>query len=200
MYPTYSLMSGFGYRMVYNSSILVVLQYFIRWRSLAVGIITSSTAIGMFAVTQITQVLLSAFGWRGTLRGFALLYCLCGLCSTVFVPLDKQEEKRTDDNSAAKAKEMEARNPLPLFKNRSFIIFSASLIILNVGYFVPTVHIVSMNVFHARFVSILKTTAVPQCAGKPLPYTESPFSFPQIGLFYFALLLIFKRLCSGTQI
>lgn len=147
MYPTYSLMSGFGYRMVYNSSILVVLQYFIRWRSLAVGIITSSTAIGMLAVTQITQALLSAFGWRGTLRGFALLYCLCGLCSTVFVPLDKQEEKRTDDNSAAKAKEMEARNPLPLFKNRSFIIFSASQIILNVGYFVPTVHIVSMNVF-----------------------------------------------------
>ncbi|KAJ7379455.1 hypothetical protein OS493_015236, partial [Desmophyllum pertusum] len=34
MYPTYGLMSGFGFRIIYNSSMLVVLDYFVKRRSL----------------------------------------------------------------------------------------------------------------------------------------------------------------------
>lgn len=146
MYPTYGFMASFGYRMVYNSSLLVVLQYFVRWRSLAVGIVTSATAIGIFVITQITQALLCAFGWRWTLKGFALMYFVCGLCSTVFVPLDKLKDERSEYKVAAKPRQKEARNS-PLFKNRSFLVFLTSLIVLYLGYYVPTVHIVSMYVF-----------------------------------------------------
>lgn len=151
MYPTFSLLSGCGHRAVYNSSILVVLQYFVRRRSLAVGIITSATAVGMLAITQFTQALLSAFSWRGTLRGFALLYVICGLCSFVFVPLDKALEKDAE-NLTTKPRQKETRCQ-PLHKNGFFIIFSISLIIVSLGYYVPTVHIVSTGFsFFSSFI------------------------------------------------
>ena len=143
MYPTFSFMSGCGHRAVYNSSVLAVLQYFVRRRSLAVGIITSATAVGMLGITQFTQALLSAFSWRGTLRGFALLYVICALCSFVFVPLDKAFEKDAE-NLRTKPRQKATRSQ-PLHKNGFFIIFSISLIIVSLGYYVPTVHIVSIR-------------------------------------------------------
>lgn len=145
MYLAYGLLSGFSFGMLYNSSTLVVVQYFVRRRSLAVGIVTSATAVGILAITQITQVLVREFGWRGALRGFAVLYFVCGLCSTVFVPLDRLKEEGSDNNaSSAKLKQKETRNS-PLW-NRPFIILTSSLTVLAFGYFVPTMHIVSMNV------------------------------------------------------
>ena len=146
MYLTFGCLSGFGHIIIANSCSLVVLQYFVKWRSLAVGIVQSSPAIGMFGITQLTQALISAFGWRWTLRGFAVLYFVCGLCSSVFAPHGRQKERSTDNNLISKSKKKNTSNP-GLFRNRSFLIFTTSLVILLVGYFVPTVHIVSMNIF-----------------------------------------------------
>ena len=147
MYPTYGLVSGFSYGIVCNSSILVVLQYFVTWRSLAVGIVTSGTAVGIFAITQITRVLLREFGWRGGLRGFAVLYFVCGLCSTVYVPLDRMKEEDSDDNRK------ETRNS-SLFRNRLYMILTASLTVVTFGYFVPTIHIVSFNFSYLKVCHI----------------------------------------------
>ncbi|XP_078371646.1 monocarboxylate transporter 10-like isoform X1 [Oculina patagonica] len=142
MYVTYGLMSGFGYRMIYNSSMLVVVDYFVKWRSLVVGIVASATAIGMFVMTQVTQALLSAFGWQGTLRGFAVLYSVCGLCAIVFVPLDKLNEEGIDSNSVKKrVRQKETRN-LSLFRNRPFLVMLSSFFVVNISYFVPAVHII----------------------------------------------------------
>ena len=145
MYLTFGCLSGFGHIITFNSCSLVVLQYFVKWRSLAVGIVQSSPAIGMFGITQLTQALISAFGWRWTLRGFAILYFVCGLCASVFLSLDRLKERSTD-NLISKSKKKNTSNP-GLFRNRSFLIFTTSLVILLVGYFVPTVHIVSINTF-----------------------------------------------------
>ena len=143
MYVTYGFMSGFGYRMIYNSSMLIVLDYFVKWRSFVVGIVASAAAIGMFVMTQVTQALLSAFGWQGTLRGFSVLYFVCGLCATVFVPLDKLKEESNDNNSATKRPaEKETRNS-SLFRNRPFLVMLCSFFVINISYFVPAVHIVS---------------------------------------------------------
>lgn len=143
MYVTYGLLSGFGYRMVYNSSMLVVVDYFVKWRSLVVGIVTSATAIGMFVMTQVTQALLSAFGWEGTLRGFAVLYSVCGLCATVFVPLDKLKEESIDNNSVKKRVRQKETRDSSLFRNRPFLVMLSSFFVVNISYFVPAVHIVS---------------------------------------------------------
>ena len=143
LYLTYGLLSGFGYRMIYNSSTLVVVDYFVKWRSLAVGIVTSATAVGMLVMSQVTEVLLNAFGWQATLRGFAALYFVCGLCSTVFVPLDKFKEDTIYNKSTKENSQPKKTGSFSLYKNRSFLVLLSSFIVVNFCYFVPSVHIVS---------------------------------------------------------
>ena len=143
MYLTYGLLSGFGYRMIYNSSTLVVVYYFVRWRSLAVGIVASASAVGMFVMSQVTEVLLSAFGWQAALRGFAALYFVCGLCSTVFVPLDKSKEDTIYNKSTKESSQQRKAANFSLYRNRSFLVLLSSFVVVYFSYFIPSVHIVS---------------------------------------------------------
>ena len=151
MYLTFGLMSGIGHGLIFNSSYLVILQYFVNWRSLAVGIVASAPAIGMFAITQTTQMLLSTFGWRGTLRGYAFLFFVCGLCATVFTPLDQFKKESKDSNSAG-IRQRESKTS-SLFRNRYFLILFTSLFVVHMSYFVPTIHIVSTYLFHVFIMS-----------------------------------------------
>ena len=150
LYLTYGLLSGFGYRMIYNSSALVVVDYFVKWRSLAVGIVTSATAVGMLVMSQVTEVLLNAFGWQATLRGFAALYFLCGLLSTVFVPLDKFKEDTIYKSTLENCQPRETGS-LSLYRNRPFLVLLSSFIVVYFCYFIPSVHIVSCNFNYQMF-------------------------------------------------
>lgn len=144
MYPTYSLFSGFGHRTIYNASMLVVLQHFSKWRSIAVGFVASAASVAMFAITQITQALLTAFGWRGAVRGFACLYCICGLCSTAYLPVTAPEKSDNEKHKAKKDEEQrQQRHNSSVLRNRSFLVFSASTTVVVFSYYVPFVHIVS---------------------------------------------------------
>lgn len=144
MYLTYGLLSGFGYRMIYNSSVLVVVDYFVKWRSLAVGIVTSATAVGMFVMSQVTEVLLNAFGWQGALTGFAAFYFVCGLCSTVYVPLDRFKEDTICNKLTKESSQPKETGILSLYRNRSFLVLLSSLVVVYFSYFIPSVHIVSI--------------------------------------------------------
>ena len=146
MYLTFGFLSGFGHVMIFNASYLVLLQYFVKWRSLAVGIVASGPAIGILAMTRVSQALLTTFGWQGTLRGFAILFFVCGLCATTFVPLDNLKEE-SNDRTYLETRQKESQT-LSLFRNRSFLILLTSFIVVHLGYFVPTIHIVSTDFFH----------------------------------------------------
>lgn len=144
MYLTVGVLSGFGHVMIFNSCSLIVLQYFVKWRSVAIGMVASAPAIGMFVMTQITQSLLTTFGWRGPLRGFALLHIVCGFCSATFVPLDNMKEKRNDTNTNGKERYQEtSRKNASLWRNHSFLIMLSSFTVVIFAYWVPAVHIVS---------------------------------------------------------
>lgn len=154
LYLTYGIFAGFGHIMIYNSCFLAVLQYFAKWRSLAVSIVASGSSLGMLAMSQLTQALLSAFDWQWTVRGFSGLYFVCGLCSTLFVPLENQGETRKSDDMNKE----EDRAP-PLYRNISFITFLISITILLMVNFVPHVHIVSWDRLH--FVHFISCTLPP---------------------------------------
>ena len=151
LYLTYGLLSGFGYRMIYNSSTLVVVDYFVKWRSLAVGIVASATAAGMLVMSQVTEAMLNAYGWKATLRGFAALYFVCGLFSTVFVPLDKFKEDTIYSKSTKESSQPKKTGNLSLYRNRSFLVLLSSFIVVYFSYFIPSVHIVSSNLNYQMF-------------------------------------------------
>ena len=75
----FSIPTGLGSAASYHSAILVVLRRFDKWRSVVVGILTSSSSVGMFVMAQITKALLYKYGLRNALRGWALLFILAAL-------------------------------------------------------------------------------------------------------------------------
>ena len=131
--------------MIFSCSYLIVLQYFVKWRSVAVGIVASAPAIGMFAMTQFTELILSKFGWQGALLGFGFFHVVVALCSTVFVPLEDTKGKTNNENKVGEIKYQQERltNDAPLYRNHSFLIMLSSFAVVMFAYFVPTVHIVS---------------------------------------------------------
>ena len=142
MFLTFGLMSGIGHGLIFNTSVLVILQHFVKWRSVAVGIVASGPAIGMFVFSQITRLLLSTFGWPGAMIGYAILFFMCGLCATVFVTLKTFKEDNSDINSHGIKREEPKTSSL--LRNRHFLIMFSSFVIVHFSYFVPTIHIVSI--------------------------------------------------------
>lgn len=125
--------------MSYHCSVLVVLRHFVKWRSLVVGITASSSSVGMFVVTQITEALLSNYGFKNALRGWAILFFLA-------IPLaysyDSKSDvtvgtiKRNDDGSE---QGFEATHSPSLSRNGHFIVYLFSVTL--VFFAVPTLSI-----------------------------------------------------------
>ncbi|XP_058968691.2 monocarboxylate transporter 10-like [Pocillopora verrucosa] len=141
MYPTYGFLMGFGNTTIYSTSMLVVLKYFVKWRSVAVGLVASATSVAVFAMTQFVQALLSAFGWRWAMRGIASLFLMCGLCSALYLPVNKakeSDEQTSDRIGTDKKKENEPH----VLKNRRFLVFCSANTIVMFGYYIPVVHII----------------------------------------------------------
>ncbi|CAH3194008.1 unnamed protein product, partial [Porites evermanni] len=135
----FSVIGGLGSAMSYHCSVLVVLRHFVKWRSLVVGITASSSSVGMFVVTQITEALLSNYGFKNALRGWAILFFLA-------IPLaysyDSKSDvtvgtiKRNDDGSE---QGVEATHSPSLSRNGHFIIYLFSVTL--VFFAVPTLSI-----------------------------------------------------------
>ena len=145
MYLTFGLMSGIGHGLIFSTCNLVILQHFVKWRSEVVGIVASGPAIGMFVFSQITDVFLSTFGWPGTMRGYAILFFFCGLCATVFIPREQFEEDNSEFKSQKLGIEHEESATSSLFRNSNFLILLTSFAVVNMSFFVPSIHIVSIS-------------------------------------------------------
>jgi len=145
MYLTYGILSGCGYIMIYNSSFLIVLQYFVKWRSMAIGIVASAPAMSLFVMTRITQSLLTKFGWHGAILGFALLHVVCAFCSATFAPLDNMKKKSNNEITVKKIYQLKATaaQNTSLWRNPSFLIMLSSFTLVAFAYWVPAIHIVS---------------------------------------------------------
>lgn len=143
MYPTYGLLSGFGHRTIYNSTILIVLQHFQKWRWIAIGLITSAVSIAMFAMTLFTHALLRGYGWQVAVRGFGCLYFVCALCSAMYLPITETEKDESEKEKAVDDEEQDCRSSL--LRNRSFSLFALSNVVVVFSYYVPFVHIVSYS-------------------------------------------------------
>ena len=125
--------------MSYHCSVLVVLRHFVKWRSLVVGITASSSSVGMFVVTQITEALLSNYGFKNALRGWAILFFLAiPLAYSYDSKSDVTEGtiKRNDDGSE---QGFEATHSPSLSRNGHFIVYLFSVTL--VFFAVPTLSI-----------------------------------------------------------
>ena len=137
----FSIPTGLGSATSYHSAILVVLRSFDKWRSVAVGFFTSSSSVGMFVVPQITEALLSKYGLRNALRGWALLFFLAALLACSYDSRDHVEKDKAltmEENT----KQPLANVPSSVLRNSSFMTYLTSLSLVFSVEFTPSFYMV----------------------------------------------------------
>ena len=87
----YSVVTGVGFGLLYLPSVVIVPKYFthkhrqvmtdiiramltsLLCRSLATSVVLCAAGVGTFLVAPLAQAMLDTWGWRGAMRGLALL-------------------------------------------------------------------------------------------------------------------------------
>ena len=148
----FSVTGGLGSAMSYHCSVLVVLRHFVKWRSLAVGITASSSSVGMFVVTQITEVLISNYGFKNALRGWAILFFLATPLAFSYdakSDVTVRNVKRIEEGSE---KTVEVIPTPSLLQNGRFIIYLASVtpvffVVYTLSIFLVSCDLTLLNIF-----------------------------------------------------
>ena len=71
---------------MYLPCVVIVSKHFLVRRSLATGIVLSASGVGTFVVAPLAQSMLDQWGWRGSMRGLALLCVVCVMCGAAMTP------------------------------------------------------------------------------------------------------------------
>lgn len=86
LYITMGVLAGTGFGMVFLPTVLIVTQYFNKYRSVACGIALSGCGIGAFILSPATEAMLDSYSLKGTLLLLSAVILNCIPCSLVFRP------------------------------------------------------------------------------------------------------------------
>ena len=155
IFLTYSVIFGFGSACMYTSVFVIVPKYFQKWRPLAIGLVSTGPAAGVFVMSPIVQALLDRFGWRGAYIGQAGLCLVVALLACTFEP---HVEGDALENYKVKLDEIEqegscSRTKLQqlfafdfsFLKNIKYTVCTISFAVLHLGIGIPTIHMVSAS-------------------------------------------------------
>lgn len=160
LYLTQGAICGIGYSFSFVAGVSVVGQWFKRRRGLAVGIAVSGSGLGQFVLAPITQLLISEFGWRQTLRILALIVFVgMSLCSKL---IRRKLPKVITHSSVI--------NNLHYFRQRNFSVLYLSMFLSTLGYMMPFTYIVKYSIIHdisvAKSVLLLSFIGVASALGR----------------------------------
>lgn len=94
MYFTIGLGSGLGFGLIYLPAIVSVTTYFEKRRSLATGIAVCGSGFGTFIFAPIITLLLSEYGWRGSMLIVAGIVLECIVFGALFRPLEYTSNRK----------------------------------------------------------------------------------------------------------
>lgn len=89
--------------------------------------------------------MLNVYGWKVILRGFVVLYFVCGLFLIVFVLLDKFKEDIIYSKLIKESSWLKKIGNLFFYRNCFFLVLLFFFIVVYFSYFILFVYIVSSN-------------------------------------------------------
>ena len=149
MYLTYSFVFGVGGCFLYNCCYLVIALYFKRNLSLATGIITTGTSLGLIFHGPLLQFLLDSCGWRATIRVMTISFALVCLLSLTYNPnIDETPAEENLNNGINKDENDSTMNnkkiaiycSVWLIPTYTFVVIS--LMFGSFGIYVPFIYLV----------------------------------------------------------
>lgn len=142
IYLTYSTIFAFGGCCIYTSVFVIVPKYFLKYRSLATGMIAAGPGAGTFVMSPILARSIEELGWRGAffiMAGIIASVCLLGCAFDPNAPTNPAErDVHREFEQGDKKKKHLSRNPSYLL-----LVFVTTIVIL--GNSVPQVHMVSVT-------------------------------------------------------
>ncbi|KAF7663827.1 hypothetical protein LDENG_00198880 [Lucifuga dentata] len=148
LYISMGVISGLGWGLVFTPMLATVMASFTRRLSLAVGLALCSVGLSAFAFNPLFQLLVETFAWRGALLivgGLSFNIIPCGALihtqKTSKAPV-KVDSKRRSSCSAV-LQRISSYLELSLLCERPFLTYTLAVTLINVGFFVPYVHLVA---------------------------------------------------------
>ncbi|PVV05412.1 hypothetical protein BB560_000065 [Smittium megazygosporum] len=140
---TQGVIYGIGIGLIYSTAIAVVLQWFEKYASLALGISSSGAAVGGLAFSRILQAIINNIGFRWALRISSFIYIAIIFIAGIILKarLEIVTKPKMIDFSA--------------FKSIIFILLVISGFIGNLGYIVPLFYVPSVIARHGASSSLV---------------------------------------------
>lgn len=93
LYITIGLFSGIGFGFIFLPAAVNISFYFEKKRAFATGIAVCGSGIGGFLMAPCCQLLVSAFGWRGSMLILAGMTLNCCVVGALFRPIEEAQPK-----------------------------------------------------------------------------------------------------------
>ena len=156
MYITYSVFWGFGSSCLFVSSYVTISQCFKKYLSIATGILSSGTGLGILSIAPMLQALLDSFDWRKTYRITAGIMSVAFVLCLTFDPTvtnSKKRKNRTlneeDEDLKNQDEPEEGTTDKPnkwidfsVFKEKVYVILTLSYAVAMLGHHSPRLHLV----------------------------------------------------------
>ena len=141
MFLTYSIPFGIGASFIYMSVYLIVPRYFLKRRSLSLGLIAVGPGGGLFIVSPITQALFDRLGWRAAFLALTGIFFLICFLAFTFRPIQLET-----DEVDSKLDQTVNFLHFSIFRNKAFVIYTTAAAVYYLGHYTPSVHMVSLNI------------------------------------------------------
>lgn len=138
---TYGVIFGLGSCFVFFPTYLVIPSYFVKRRSLALGLLSMGPGGRLFVLSAIVDALLRVLDWRGTfmvLAGFVAVIVPL-VCTIRRIPnLEENQE-----NNEVERKGTYCERLFAPFRNKRFDVIMLSMNLYYAVHYIPLVHMVS---------------------------------------------------------
>ncbi|KAL3847658.1 hypothetical protein ACJMK2_018559 [Sinanodonta woodiana] len=122
---TFGGLYGFGNACIFGNGLIMLGNYFSKYRSIANGIGLSGASVGQFAVPPLLQFFLDTYGLKGTLLLLGAIYFHVVACGAVYRPLTFYMQRRRSRKERGKKASVEhkqnivvgERGDTPLIQN-----------------------------------------------------------------------------------
>ncbi|KAJ7374268.1 hypothetical protein OS493_007349 [Desmophyllum pertusum] len=143
MFLTYGGMYGFGSSLVYIAVYVIVPRYFVKRRSLAIGLITVSAGASLLVMSPVWQALLDAFGWRGTFRGLGCIVLIVFFIGWALDPnvASEENEEVSERSKTCKARQSGKILDFSMWTNITFVAITISSSVVFIGHYIPMIHL-----------------------------------------------------------
>lgn len=132
------LLAGLGLGLVYMPTVSTVCEHFNKYRTLAVGVATSGSAVGLMAFPPLISYMTNQYGWQGALLVSGAISCNLFACSLALRPVEREKVPTLGTESPPKKPSV---MNVGVLRNTNYIVLCINNVFLMLGISILFVHL-----------------------------------------------------------